>query len=239
VTAEPYSSPAMRVATGETVRPGGLDLTRRALTFCAFTPGESILDIGCGSGATVRLMRHEFQLDARGIDPSEAMIARGTTEDPALTVTLGDAMNLQFEDGLFDGAIMECALSITPDPRKVLEEACRVLKSGGRLILTDMYLLDDHAPISCSDATAAALCLRNAGTRAELESRLAEAGLRLILFEDHKEHLKRLAVDIIMKFGSLARFLAEVSGDPSPPDASAASASFRGLSYYLAIAQKS
>lgn len=236
----------MFVATGETVRPGGLDLTRRALSLCAFTPGQHTLDIGCGSGATVRLMRQEFQLEAYGIDPSAAMIARGTAEDPASTVTLGDAMDLPYADGLFDGAIMECALSITSDPRRVLEEANRVLKSGGRLILTDMYLLDEHAHIPRSDPTAAALCLRNAGTRAELERQLAAAGLRPTVFEDHQDHLKRLAVDIIMKFGSLARFLAEVSGEPSLPDASVAPragglhnpASFRGLSYYLAIAQK-
>jgi arsenite methyltransferase len=228
----------MRVATGETVRPGGLDLTRRALSLCAFTPGQRILDIGCGSGVTVRLMRQAFRLEACGIDASGAMIGRATAEDPTLTVTLGDAMNLVHADGVFDGAIMECALSVTPDPRRALGEARRVLKSGGRLILTDMYLLDDNARIPREDATAAALCLRNAGTRAELERLLATAGLQLTLFEDHKEHLKRLAVDIIMKFGSLAQFLAEVSGDPSPPDASPAPVSFRGLSYYLAIARK-
>ena len=220
------------------MRPGGLDLTRRALSLCAFTPGQRTLDIGCGSGATVRLMRQEFQLEACGIDPSEAMIAGSTGEDAALTITPGDAMDLPYADGLFDGAIMECALSLTPDPRRALKEAGRVLKNGGRLILTDMYLLDERADIPRADASATALCLRNAGTRAELESHLAAAGLRLALFEDHQAHLKRLAVDIIMKFGSLARFLAEVTGEPTPPDASAAPALFRGLSYYLAIAQK-
>jgi arsenite methyltransferase len=231
--ADPYSSPVMCAATGETVRPGGLDLTRRALDFCAFPPGARVLDIGCGSGATVRLMIQEYGLDASGIDPSPTMISRGVAADPTLPILIGDGMDLPRADCELDGAAMECALSITPDPERVLGEVHRILKPGGKLILTDMYLRDETAGFDCSETAAALLCLRNALSRAALEEMLAAAGFRVLLWEDHLPHLKRLAAEIIMKFGSLSRFLAEASGEQS-----ARTASFRGISYYLAVAGK-
>jgi arsenite methyltransferase len=240
---EPYSSPAMRAATGETARPGGLCLTRRALDFCAFTPGSRVLDIGCGSGATVRLMIEEYGLDASGIDPSPVMISLGVSGCPSLPISPGDAMVPPRRDAELDGAIMECALSITRDPSKVLREIHRILRPGGRLILTDMYLLDETTGPGCSESAAAVLCLKNASSRPAIEQMLATAGLRMLLWEDHLPHLKQLGAEIIMKFGSLSRFLAEASGDaqgderqagdsPSPP------VSFRGVSYYLAVAER-
>jgi arsenite methyltransferase len=228
-----YSSPAMRAATGDTVRPGGLDLTRRALDFCAFAPGAAILDVGCGSGATVRLMIQEYGLDASGIDPSPTMVSRGVAADPTLPIHLGDGMDLPRGDGELDGAAMECALSITPDPERVLGEASRILKPGGKLILTDMYLRDGTAGLDCSDPAATILCLQYALSRAALEERLAAAGFRVLLWEDHLPYLKKLGAEIIMKFGSLSRFLAEASGEPQTRPTS-----FRGISYYLAVVEK-
>lgn len=230
---DPYSSPTMRAATGETVRPGGLDLTRRALDFCAFAPGRRILDIGCGSGATVRLMIQEYGLDASGIDPSPAMISRGVATDPPMPLSIGDGMNLPRGDGELDGAIMECALSITPDPKGVIREVHRILKPGGKLILSDMYLLDKAKSLECSEPAATLLCLRNALSRPTLEEKLTGAGFRVLLWEDHLPHLKRLGAEIILKFGSLSRFLAEASGEPT-----ARPTSFRGVSYCLLVAER-
>ncbi len=248
-----YSSPAMRAATGETVRPGGLDLTRRALDFCAFTPGMRVLDIGCGSGATVRLMSEEYALDASGIDPSSTMISLGVSADPSLSLGLGDGMNLPRGNGELDGAVMECALSITADPERVLREVHRSLKLGAKLILTDMYLLDGTRSLDCSQPVASLLCLRNASSRTALERTLVKAGFRVLLWEDHLPHLKRLGAEIILKFGSLSRFFdeafAQTQTDASPNGETPTTeppvrrpptlpASFRGISYYLIVAEK-
>jgi arsenite methyltransferase len=240
---EPYSSPAMRTATGETARPGGLSLTRRALDFCAFAPGARVLDVGCGSGATVRLMIEEHGLDASGMDLSPAMISLGVSACPSLPLGPGNAMAPPHGSEELDGAIMECALSITADPGKVLQEIHRILKPGGRLILTDMYLLDGSTGLGWSEAAAAVLCLKNVASRPAIERMLTTAGFRVLLWEDHLPHLKQLGAEIIMKFGSLSRFLAEASGDAGPGErqtveAATAPGSFRGISYYLAVAQK-
>ena len=240
---EPYSSPAMRIATGETVRPGGRSLTRRALDFCAFAPGARVLDIGCGSGATVRLMIEEYGLDASGIDPSPAMISLGTSAHPSLPIGPGAAMAPPSGAKELDGAIMECALSITPYPGRVLREIHRILKTKGRLILTDMYLLDGTKGLERSEAATAVLCLQNAASRPAIEEMLATAGFRVLLWEDHLPHVKQLGAEIIMKFGSLSGFLAEASGSVQTDErqvgeSTASPASFRGISYYLAVAEK-
>jgi SAM-dependent methyltransferase len=234
----------MRAATGETIRPGGLDLTRHALELSDLAAGERVLDIGCGAGATVRLMREGFHLDARGIDPSHAMIQSGLAAHPDLPLTVGNGMAPPYEDGAFAGVIMECALSITPEPQRVLWEANRILRPGGTLILTDMYYLEGAEGPRLPASAATCLCLQHAGTRTALEHDLASAGFALRVWEDHREHLKALALTIIMQFGSLARFLSEATADPGEPDrdrppaAALTPASFRGLSYYLLIAEK-
>jgi arsenite methyltransferase len=244
VSTEPYSSPAMRAATGETIRPGGLELTRHALELAGLVAGERVLDVGCGTGATVQLMREGFHLDACGIDPSLTMVELGLATHPDLPLTVGNGMAPPCEDGTFAGVIMECALSITPEPRRVLSETNRILRPGGMLILTDMYYRGGAEAPSLPASAAACLCLQHARTRTALERDLGEAGFTLRVWEDHREHLKALALSIIMQFGSLARFVGEATADPEepgqdrPPAAALTPASFRGLSYYLLVAEK-
>jgi SAM-dependent methyltransferase len=112
-------------------RPGGFRLTERVLALGNLFPGARILDVGCGSGATVAFAR-ERGLEAFGLDPE--------LEDPlggrALRA-LGEA--LPFAAGSLDAVLLECSLSVTSDPARVLEEARRVLRPRGRLLLTDVF----------------------------------------------------------------------------------------------------
>ena len=56
--------------TGQTLRPGGLHLTARAVDFCGFAPGDRILDAGCGYGVTGRYLSDEYGIRVVGIDIS-------------------------------------------------------------------------------------------------------------------------------------------------------------------------
>lgn len=101
-----------------TRHPGGAPLTERAVRLARLPEGARILDIGCGDGDTVSLLRRRG-FDARGIDES--------------------AENLPFGASEFDCAMFECVLSALDDPLSALREARRVLVPGGQLIISDMY----------------------------------------------------------------------------------------------------
>lgn len=92
-----------------------------------------VLDIGCGEGWSTLVFR-EKGFDAHGLDlqpgPLEAM-----SFDSQLPYINGDAQNLPIENNSFDVVAMHNVLGHVPNPKKALEEALRVLKVNGRLII--------------------------------------------------------------------------------------------------------
>ena len=62
-----------RLASADCLRPGGVELTERGLTHCAFGGGERVADLGCGPGVTLALLA-ERGLSPVGMDRSAAML---------------------------------------------------------------------------------------------------------------------------------------------------------------------
>ena len=130
---------SLRDGAGEPLRPGGLALTRELIDRAGFRAGETVADIGCGLGASTRLLL-DRGVAAIGVDlvvPSDAG-ARG--EAPPLVVA--DAARLPFADDSLDGVLSECSLSLTADRERTLAEWFRKLRRGGRLALSDVYRRD-------------------------------------------------------------------------------------------------
>lgn len=153
-------------------RPGGLELTRRALAHCALPPGAHVLDVGCGAGATVALLR-SLGHNAYGID------LNAPTDRPALV--RGDATALPFADATLDAVLFECSLSKMAHPEKALAEARRVLKPAGCLVVSDLFAQGREA-----DFTGLLGRVRPwAAIRAQVES----TGFATLLFEEHPEAL--------------------------------------------------
>lgn len=120
-------------------RPGGFEVTDRALEIAKFKTGSRVLDIGCGGGDTVDHL-NEIGLKAEGIDINLAKIDEAKKQYPGINVKFGDGGFLDdYMSYTFDGIMMECALSAFPQPDEALHEAYCVLKKGGRLIITDYY----------------------------------------------------------------------------------------------------
>ncbi len=104
-------------------------------------PDDDLLDIGCGSARLLAdqaaHVRHVAGLDASEIQVGMARkrladrIAAGTAE-----IVLGNAMTLPWEDGRFSVASSLNCLKFVPDPAKALREMRRVLRPGGRLVIT-------------------------------------------------------------------------------------------------------
>lgn len=104
-------------------------------------PFESILDVGCGTGTMLWMVKNLFEgVKACGIDFSEKMIARASELlDGRAELVLGDADKLPWSDNSFDLVICNSSFHHYPEPMKVLREMRRTLKPEGWLIIADPW----------------------------------------------------------------------------------------------------
>jgi demethylmenaquinone methyltransferase/2-methoxy-6-polyprenyl-1,4-benzoquinol methylase len=102
----------------------------------AAQPGERVLDVGAGTGASTA----EFARDGAyvvGIDFSLGMLAAGRRDRPELPLLAADALALPFVDRSFDAVTISFALRNLADPRAGLRELHRVTRPGGRLVVCE------------------------------------------------------------------------------------------------------
>ncbi len=153
--------------------------------------GDRVLDLGCGAG------RHAFEALRRGasvvaLDADEGEL-RGVAEmvtamaeagevpaGAGARAVRGDATRMPFPDGAFDRVIAAEVLEHIPDDRRALREIARVLRPGGRVAVTVPAWLPERICWRLSDD------YHNTPgghvriyTRAEMEAKLAQAGLRV------------------------------------------------------------
>jgi len=121
----------LRDVTGPTVRPGGLTLTREAADRCDLNPGARVLDIGCGTGATVVFLTTEKRWRVAGLDRSDILLKDGRATHDDMPLMIGDAQHLPLPGGCLDAVFMECVLSLAEMPARVLAECERVLVPAG------------------------------------------------------------------------------------------------------------
>ena len=95
-------------------------------------PGITALDLCCGHGnVTSGLVKAGAR--TTGLDFSPAMLEMARAAAPEARIVEGDAMALDFDDASFDAVTIGFGIPHVPDPPKVLAEARRVLRPGGRL----------------------------------------------------------------------------------------------------------
>ncbi len=103
-------------------------------------PSWVVGDLGCGTGQVARSLA-PFVARVIGVDASDAMISAATARTRTqanIELRLGELEQLPLADGELDAALLFLVLHYVVDPARALSEACRVLKPGGRLVITDM-----------------------------------------------------------------------------------------------------
>lgn len=118
---------------------------------------EALLDLGTGTGRILQLLESRYHR-AVGIDASRDMLAVARVNlDKAgvakAAVRQGDILNLPLDGGEFDVVIIHQVLHFLVEPELALNEAARMLKPGGRLVIIDLaphkleHLREDHAHV--------------------------------------------------------------------------------------------
>lgn len=104
-------------------------------------PFNSILDVGCGTGAILSLVISEYKdIQACGIDLSEKMIEKSAELlGRSVQLIVGDSDNLPWADNSFDLVVCNSSFHHFPEPLKVLKEIRRVLNSNGKIIIADPW----------------------------------------------------------------------------------------------------
>ncbi|KKT17596.1 MAG: hypothetical protein UV98_C0005G0010 [Parcubacteria group bacterium GW2011_GWB1_43_6] len=101
-------------------------------------PSDNVLDLGCGNGRLLQIFK-EIDINYTGIDNSEKLIELAKKAYPGITFLVTDALHLPFPSDSFDKIYSIAVLHHIPSQElriKFLEEAKRVLKPDGLLILT-------------------------------------------------------------------------------------------------------
>lgn len=192
----PYLQPLFRDVTQGIWRPGGLALTGQAVEACALPKGSLLLDVGCGTGATLEFLRQRGYR-ALGVDKKPHCQRQGHHQG----ILCADACCLPLRSGCLDAVVCECVLSLLPQPQTALNEWTRVLRQGGILILADIFL---HAGQEQRQSQEAKGCLAGAISPAQMQTKLHAAGLPLCHWHDHTEALRQLAAQLVWNGAGLS-----------------------------------
>lgn len=200
-----YENKDMRGVTGDTLRPGGMFLTDRAISICDFEKGDKILDVGCGMGVTVERLKSIYNLNAFGIDPSSKLLELGREKYGNHNIALGRGEELPYENEFFNGVMAECTMSLMEDFKKTIHESNRVLKDKGYFIVSDVYARKPEYLEEVQKHNVNS-CMRGLFNIDILKEIIENSGFKIICFEDWTDLLKQLMVKIIFKYGSMSVF---------------------------------
>jgi arsenite methyltransferase len=158
--------------------------------------GETVLDLGSGGGIDVLLSARRVGPSGKayGLDMTDEMLElarRNAAEAGATNVEFlkGDIENIPLPDASVDVIISNCVVNLSGDKPRVLREAARVLRPGGRFAISDVIADPDMDEATRQDMQQWTGCIAGALTRAEFEQYLADAGLADVeVVETHRVH---------------------------------------------------
>ena len=168
--------------------------------FASLKPGEVVVDLGSGGGLDVFLAAPKVGPTGKaiGIDMTPEMLdlARKNAAKAGLTnVEFYESTidKLPLPDASVDCVISNCVINLAPDKPSVFREIARVLKSGGRLAVSDIALKKPLPPEVGSDLMAYVGCIAGAIRIEEYQSDLAAAGFSAVQIIDSGADLNAYA----------------------------------------------
>jgi len=174
-------------------------------------PGETVLDLGSGGGIDVLLSARRVGPTGKayGLDMTDEMLALANENKRKAGVEnveflKGDIESIPLPDNTVDVIISNCVINLSADKDKVLREALRVLKPGGRFAVSDVVTRGEMLPEIRQSVLAWVGCIAGALEENEYRSKLAAAGFEQIAVEptriyrvaDAREFLAGQGIDV-------------------------------------------
>jgi arsenite methyltransferase len=125
-------------------------------------PGDSVLDLGCGSGrqaiSLLELVGPYGTVDGLDITPAMIDAAKQLTDSPNISFTVGSIDELPYNDNQFNVVISNCVINHSTDKERVYRELFRTLKPGGHFLVGDVMSVGELPESVSSDPEAIAAC---------------------------------------------------------------------------------
>ena len=188
--------------------PGGADMglgcgNPRAIA--ELSAGETVVDLGSGGGFDAFLASREVGESGKiiGIDMTPTMISKARNNaDKAnfenVEFRLGEIEHLPIADNTADVIISNCVINLSPNKAQVFNDAFRILKSGGRLAISDVVASCEMPEEMKNDPALYAGCMAGASLIVDLENFMRDAGFKDIKItpkDESKDFIKDWAPD--------------------------------------------
>ena len=173
-------------------------------------PGDVVLDLGSGGGIDVLLSARRVGPTGKayGLDMTDEMLALARANQVKAGVAnaeflKGTIEQIPLPDNSVDVIISNCVINLSGDKRKVIAEAFRVLKPGGRFAVSDVVVRGELPPAVRKSMELWVGCVAGALSEAEFEEILGDAGFgevrieptRVYQFEDARAFLQESGLD--------------------------------------------
>ena len=153
-------------------------------------PGETVLDLGSGGDIDVLLSARRVAPTGKayGLDMTDEMLALGRENQRKAGIEnveflKGEIENIPLPDNSVDVIISNCVINLSGDKDRVLSEAFRVLKPGGRLAVSDVVTRGEVTDLIRRDMLLWVGCIAGALEDTEYAAKLAKAGFEAISIE--------------------------------------------------------
>jgi SAM-dependent methyltransferase len=166
--------------------PDGADLglgCGNPTALASLCPGETVLDLGSGAGIDCFLAAARVGESGRviGVDMTPDMIDRARANAAKIRARnvefrLGEIENLPVADASVDVVISNCVVNLSTDKARVWREVYRVLRPGGRVVVSDIVAVGDMPESVRADVERYAGCVSGAAPAAEVRAMLQAAG---------------------------------------------------------------
>ncbi len=157
------------------------------IALASLKSGEVVLDLGSGAGFDCFLASDKVGPEGKviGVDMTPEMIDKarenaGKNNIDNVEFRLGEIENLPVADGVIDIVISNCVINLAPDKERVFKEAFRVLKPGGRMMVSDIVLSKDLPGFIKDNVSAYVGCISGAIIKDDYLNTIKRAGFASI-----------------------------------------------------------